>query len=107
MLKSTISLVVAMGLALIIGSAYAGQPTTADFDACNREALTSLKEGTKDPAASPRTQGLPSPTAPPSGGTPSTSGSAPSSDPQLQGITVGASPEYQVAYRECMKRRGF
>jgi hypothetical protein len=113
--KSIVSLVVALSLGLLVGSASAGQPATTDFDACNREALSNVKEGGVDkPSASPRMQGLPSPSTPGAApGTPSTSagnpgaGSAASADPQLQGMSVGKDPAYQVAYRECMKRRGF
>jgi hypothetical protein len=111
--KRTVFLIVAASLVLLNGGAYAAQPTTTDFDACNREALEKLKTGPSGhPAASPQTERPASPAATtPAPGTstptpPSAAGS-PSKDPQLQGIKVGADATYQEAYRECMKRRGF
>jgi hypothetical protein len=127
---------VAVASIFVWASAQAANPSQADFDACNREAQASSNpaaspgapgagSSTRPGAVTPGTSNAPQTTtpAPPptAGGTssPSTSGggstagggtgSSSVGSESLQGIaSAGANdPNYQKAYRDCMKRRGF
>src|SRR5262249_41816299 len=88
--RSASALIAAATLFGAAGSAFAANPTQADFDACNREAQLSVQ----NPAASPRGGGATATPGPRTSGGPSSrdttvSGSAGASAPGSTGTGVG------------------
>jgi hypothetical protein len=124
-----IATIAVAGLLGIQGAALAGNPTQADFDACNQEALrmhsssgaiTSTPSTGGPSQTGPTVEGRGTPSATTSTGQGSganVAGSAGSdvrtthepSATSLQGIDPARHSDeaYRQAYSDCMKRRGF
>jgi hypothetical protein len=81
-------------------------PTEANFRACNAEAEAAVKSGTPAPTTKDHARAE----AERKGGSgPGTSARDRVEDPQLRGMARDRAdePEYQAAYRTCMRRSGF
>ena len=108
-LRVVIVLVLTALLALVATRPVDGEvPTAVDFAACNEQAPQAIKAG----AASPITRDHLRAESARGGITMTNSFTATvvaSPDPQIHGMdTAGArNPEYQAAYRSCMRRKGF
>lgn len=119
----TTALLTAAGFLVAWGAAFAADPTQADFDICNQQAQAATTTGAatpgaQAPSASPGTDkpDTQAPSASPSTDKPSVQ--APSASPgtekpageqQLRGMAAAGetNPAYKIAYRDCMKQRGF
>jgi hypothetical protein len=126
----------AIAVAAVVGivgagtSAFAANPTKADFDACNKQAQAAIgTTGSASPRASTGPSGTPGgtgssavsgstsagststgPSGTPGETKPGTSPSSPAmTSDSMRGITGphATDPGYRQAYMDCMKKRGF
>jgi hypothetical protein len=110
-----VTIVVAAALVASVGRADAVVPTADDIATCNAQARDAVKGGAKSDKPTPtgkdearaRSEQKGDPATP--GGTDSTGRIKESADPQLEGMDAqGAKdPQYQAAYRTCMRQNGF
>jgi len=79
-------------------------PTATDFAACNEQAPQTIKAGAASPTTGDHRRADSA-----RGGIDFTATVVASPDPQIHGMDAAGAknPEYQAAYRSCMRRKGF